>query len=144
MNLDNRIWPQQVHIKWTMETPFDECGDRPDERDDGFWPSRDPDAAGYVLPENFDAAQESAEARMEAWQDGEWQYVGVVACAEVYIPIGGGSFRVMTLRSGGLWGIESDAGDYLRDVFEEEKAALIGELTALGEGLNSGAYFVLP
>lgn len=140
MNIDIGRWPQKVRIEWTMETPEDDSGDRPDEHDDGFWPSRDPDAAGYVLPENFDAAQESAEARMEAWQDGEWSYVGVIAVATVYIPIGGNSFRVMTLRSGGLWGIESDASDYLAEVYEEEKAGLLGELITLGEGLAAGEF----
>lgn len=33
--------------------------------------------------------------------------------------------------SGGLWGIESDAGDYLNEVYEEEKAGLLTELRQL-------------
>jgi hypothetical protein len=143
MNIDSKNWPQVLHIEWTMETPRDDSANRPDERDDGFWPSRDPNAAGYVMPENYDAAQESAEARMEAWGNDEWSYVGVVAVATAYVPIGGNSFRVMTLRSGGLWGIESDSEDYLREVYKEEKTALMGELTTLGEALNAGTFITI-
>lgn len=136
----NSARPQKLHIRWTMETPRDDSSDRPDERDDGFWPSQDPEACGYVAPEDFTSEMEKATARMAAWEADEWEYVGVVAVAELLIPIGGNSFRIMRIKSGGLWGIESDAGDYLREVFEEEKASLLAELKTLGESLASGDF----
>lgn len=130
-NIDRPALPQEVRIDWTMETPRDDDATPPDERDEGFWPSRDPGAAGYVLPENFDAEQAKAEERMRAWLADEWEFVGVVAVATISIPIGGGSFHVIELRSAGLWGIESDSPDYHKEVFEEEKENLLSELKTL-------------
>lgn len=125
---------QTVAIEWErLELP-DDCQDRPDERQDGFWPSQDPKDAGYVgkVPKKrFEQAREAAARRMREWESGEWQYIGVIARAHITIPIGGNSFRDLTIDSAGLWGIESDAGDYLDDVFEQEKAALMGELKTL-------------
>lgn len=133
--------PQKLHIRWTMETPRDDTASAPDEMDDGFWPSLDPEAAGWIgdNPEKpFEVQQAEAESRMVAWRDDKWEYVGVVARADILLPIGGGSFRMMSFRSVGLWGIESDAGDYLRQMFEEEKDALRSELIDLGERLKAG------
>lgn len=141
--------PQRVRISWEMLTPSDGSADKPDERDEGFWPSLDPEACGYIgepEPSDVDATGqaaryqeqlEAAESRMAAWEAGDWEYIGVVACARVFIPIGGNSFRVMTLESAGLWGIESDSGDYLREVFAEERAELLGQLRVLGATLGT-------
>ena len=49
-----------------MVLKTDDCGDKPDERDDGFWPSRDRNAAGYVEPSRFAEAQTAAKERMAA------------------------------------------------------------------------------
>lgn len=137
-NVDRDI-PQQVHIYWSMITERDDSGDKPDERDEGFWPSRDEDAAGYVLPEQFDEEQRKAEERMEAWLNDEWEFIGVMAKGTIYIPIGGKSFRVMELQSAGLWGIESDADDsYIESVFQEERDGLMDELKTLGVALAEG------
>jgi hypothetical protein len=78
----------------------DESGDMPDKRDDGFWPSRDPKAAGYVLPENFEAEQAKAERVMEAWKNDEWFFCGVaVTVAKNDVPL--------TKRyDSALWGID--------------------------------------
>lgn len=130
----------KVVIAWRMETARDDSGDKPDDNDDGFWPSRDPKACGYVRPADFDKAQEAAEARMEAWQNDEWEFIGVVAVAEIAIPIGGESYVTHTLRSAGVWGIESDAGDYLATVFAEEKAELLAQLKTLGVALEAGDF----
>ena len=54
-------------------------------------------------------------ARYEAYNRGEWQMVGVWAEAEVII-----NNTVQKIRSGGLWGIESDAGEYLDEVAQEQ------------------------
>ena len=140
LNFDAPNRPQLVSIRWEMETPRDDYSDRPDERDDGFWPSRDPSTAGYVGAADFDAAQEAAEARMAAWEAGDWEYIGVVAVAHVAIPIGGGSFCNHTFRSAGCWGIESDSGDYLEEVFREEQAELLAQLKTLGAALASDCF----
>jgi hypothetical protein len=130
-NIDRPSAPQSVRIDWTMETPRDDDATPPDERDEGFWPSRDPGAAGYVLPENFEEEHAKASERMRAWLNDEWEFVGVVAVATISIPIGGDSFHVIELRSAGLWGIESDSPDYLKEVFEDEKSQLEDELKTL-------------
>jgi hypothetical protein len=127
---------QVVTIQWERLEARDDCNDKPDDRDEGFWPSTDPKAAGYVGPENVERFEElyaAAMERMTAWNEGDWYYIGIVARAHVSIPIGGGSFRTLTLDSAGCWGIESDAGDYLDEVFEEEKAELLRQLAVLGK-----------
>lgn len=58
----------------------DDCQDKPDERDCGFWPSTDPKDAGYVgnvTVEEFNAQHSKAKEAMKAWEKGEWWYVGV-------------------------------------------------------------------
>ena len=59
--------PEKVRIQWAMERPRDDSSDRPDERDEGFWPSHDPEACGYVLPENFDEEQRKAHPITLGW-----------------------------------------------------------------------------
>lgn len=139
-NIDISRWPQKVRIEWEMLTPSDDSTTRPDERDEGFWPSLASGSCGFcdcASESEFEALERAATDRMAAWEAGEWEFVGVIAKATVYIPIGGNSFRIMTLQSGGLWGIESDAGAYLNDVFEEEKVALQAELKTLGQAIAS-------
>ena len=118
------------YVQFHMVTEPDDSNDRPDERDDGFWPSQDPTAAGYVGATDFEEQQTKATERMDAWRRGDWQYVGVQAearCLVVRHRVG----TFYTLRSPGVWGIESDAGDYLSTVFEEEKAVLLADMAAM-------------
>lgn len=70
----------------------------------------------------------------------KWHYVGVQAVVTVFIPTGGKSFRVMTLESAGLWGIESNAGRYLREVYKEEQAGLMAELRTFAAAIASGNF----
>lgn len=62
----------------------DDCDDAPDERQDGFWPSRRPDAAGYVgakcaaNPQAYARTERQAQKIMTAWRNDEWCYYGVV------------------------------------------------------------------
>jgi hypothetical protein len=95
----------------------DDCGDRPDERDDAFYPSRDPEAAGYVLPENFDAEMDKAKRAMAAWERDEWFYVGVAVAVECEgVPL-------VDPYAFALWGVECNYpysdNDYLREVANE-------------------------
>jgi len=136
--LDNaKLDPSRVHIQWSMRTEHDDTKGRPDEDDEGFWPSSDPDACGYVEPSRFDEAMRKAQERMDAFDRGDWHFCGVVARAEILIPIGGNSFRSLMIESAGLWGIESDSGDYLREVYEEEKDELRAQLRMFADCILS-------
>lgn len=102
----------------------DDCTDRPDERDDGFWPSRDPGSAGYVLPENFDGQHAIAEEAMRSWLAGEWFYCGIAVTVER------AGVQLTGRYSNALWGIECNYPDsdngYLAEVADE----LMGEAIA--------------
>lgn len=70
--------------------------------------------------------------RMEALNRGDWGYIGIIAKAQVWNPQ---TQVTQVVRSGGLWGIESDSGkEYLASVELEELAGLKDELIALGIG----------
>jgi hypothetical protein len=144
---------QRVRISWDCVREYDESAGRPDEMQDGFWPSLDPNAAGYIgwplpgaAPGNREAEfkhqQEFATERMAAWEAGDWHYMGLRCRAIIHIPIGHGSFRVLTVESAGLWGIESDCGDdYARKIFGDEKETLLSELRTLGRALGQEPDF---
>ena len=67
--------------------------------------------------------------RMEAGMNGEWSLIGIVAEAEVVLT----GTTCQKLTSGGLWGVESDAGEpYLAGIEGEQLEELRGELEAVG------------
>ena len=68
---------------------------------------------------------------MEALSRGDWYFMGIVAEARITLP---GSDVIQRITSGGLWGIESDCGDYQREVEADQLAELRGELDTLGFG----------
>jgi hypothetical protein len=99
----------------------DDCGDAPDERQDGFWPSLYKDAPGFIGAgpnhrKRFAKAQEQAEAIMQAWRKDEWFYCGIVLSV---------SLEGVTLdaHAASLWGIEANYPDgsnaYLTEVAQE-------------------------
>lgn len=67
--------------------------------------------------------------RMESLNRGYWCFMGVFATAEVQLS---SMSTIQTLRSGGLWGIESDSGDYFKEVEAEQLAELKDEMHAAG------------
>jgi hypothetical protein len=68
--------------------------------------------------------------RMESLNRGDWFSFGVSAVAEVQLTPGG---VIQKIRSGGLWGIESDSDkSYFAEVESEQLAELRGELEQLG------------
>lgn len=83
-------------------------------------------------------------ARMESLNNGNWQYIGIIAKAKILIPSNiPESAQYQTISSGGLWGIESDGGkEYLDDIITEELAGLAGQLEALGIGKRSIQYAI--
>lgn len=98
----------------------DDCGDRPDQRSDGFWPSLDPKAAGYIGPKSQRTLQRrmaTAQAVMTAWKNDEWFYCGVVVTVEREgVPLVGRYQHA-------LWGIEANYpgsdNSYLSEVADE-------------------------
>lgn len=124
---------QHASITFEILTPPDDSAGTPEERDEGFWPSRDADSAGYVHPENFESEMAKARERMDAFERGDWQYVGVQVRAVISLPMGGGSFVQYSVTSPGVWGIESDCADYIAEVAEEEKASLLAHIVEMGQ-----------
>lgn len=69
--------------------------------------------------------------RMEAYNRGDWHCLGIHAQAQ--IDIGGTASPLQTIRSGGLWGIDSDSGDdSLRSVEDEQLSCLALLLAEIG------------
>jgi hypothetical protein len=63
----------------------DDCGDAPDDRDDGFWPSLDPKEAGWIGSSDkaeFERQRAIARETMKAWKADEWFYCGVSVTVE--------------------------------------------------------------
>lgn len=128
------------YVQFARKLEDDDCSDAPDERDEGFWPSLDKDSCGYVGPcseEAFAAYQEKAQARMDAWKRGDWNYVGVRAEARCVI-VKNGTGIYVNLESPGVWGIESDAGGYLQEVYLQELATLKGMIAAMKNPVYEG------
>lgn len=66
--------------------------------------------------------------RRETYETSNWHMIGIQAVAKIVVE----GVR-QTIRSGGLWGIESDSGkDYLNEVANEQQAELAGILAELG------------
>ena len=99
----------------------------------------DPDAR----PEDFlfqDKTYEKEDsARLKAWQNDEWHFIGIRAEAEItIISPTGDCATYYTLESAGLWGIESDSDEaYLQSIYEDEKAQLIDAIKAFPLALEN-------
>ncbi len=66
--------------------------------------------------------------RLEALNRGDWCFIGVSAIARVVI-----GDTVQKIRSGGLWGIESDSSaDHFEELKREQLSELAVQLEALG------------
>ncbi len=75
--------------------------------------------------------------RMENLNDGNWCYIGIIAKATIVSGNGIGQ----TLRSGGLFGIESDSGsDHLESIEKEQLEELRSELESFGFGKRAIDY----
>jgi len=75
--------------------------------------------------------------QMQSLSRGDWSFVGIVAKAVVSRSIGNGNRRLQEFSSGGLWGVESNAGAYLEDVKEQELEDLKQHLEAFGVDLSN-------
>lgn len=94
----------------------DPDSDKPDERQDGFWPSKDPNDAGYVKPSDFDEEMEKATNVFEAWERDEWFYCGIV------LQFWADGICLLD-HAASLWGIEANYpgsdNSYLNEVVHE-------------------------
>lgn len=136
--------PQRVAIHWEMKTPPDYSAGAPDTMCDGYWPSLDPMDAGWIgegaTAADLKRQKARAQLRYNRWLGDQWRYVGVVAVARVFIPVGGRSFRVLELESAGLWGIESDSGAYLREVYADQQRELMEQLETLAVAITGKSF----
>lgn len=103
----------------TARIERDDCIDTPAERDDGFYPSLDPKAAGWIgsdSREEYEKQLLRASAVMKAWREDEWFYCGVVLSVSV-------NDIVLNEHAASLWGIECNYPDsdnaYLTEVANE-------------------------
>ena len=70
--------------------------------------------------------------RAESYNNQQWCCIGIVAEATVSYHKGAGCSRLETLSSGGLWGVESDSGDYLDTIADDELEDLRDHLKEFG------------
>jgi hypothetical protein len=74
--------------------------------------------------------------RMEGLNNGDWNFIGIIAKAEIITPAN----IIQTIHSGGLWGIESDSGTFLDEVEKEALESLRTELESMGIGKRAIDY----
>jgi hypothetical protein len=90
-------------------------------------PDENPEASFWDQDTDPDE-QNDYEDRKEAYRRGDFSFVGVRAEAEITV-----DGIIQTIVSGGLWGIESDAGDeYMQEVAGDEYNDLRKILKTLG------------
>ncbi len=59
--------------------------------------------------------------RLDAYNRGVWEMIGIMAVATIHIPVHDGTAKIQTIDSGGLFGIESDSDDsYIQDIGREQ------------------------
>ena len=97
--------------KVTARIARDDSIDAPDERDDGFWPSLDPDECGYIGSNDqaeFERQQANALKVLAAWENDEWFYRGVVISVARPVKVKGRVIDEIVLsdHAASLWGIE--------------------------------------
>jgi hypothetical protein len=97
----------------------------PDERSDGFWPSLDPESAGFIgNKSDRTLRRETAWAKhvLDAWKNDDWFYCGVC------LTVSRNGVELVGPYGHALWGIECNypaktksdkPNDYLRDVANE-------------------------
>jgi len=111
-----------THRRVVVETPRRRAAPRVDSIRVRVMHDEDPDTS-YL-----DQDDPNFSDRREAFQRGDFSFVGVRAEAEVVI-----EGVVQTLTSGGLWGIESDSDkEYIEDVALEEYDSLRDILKSVG------------
>jgi len=109
-------------LSFRARVECDDTPDTPDQRQDGFWPSNNPDDAGWI-GKNGDlvAAQKRAQYIMDSWRADDWFYCGIVVSVWV-------GDHIINDHATSLWGIEANyppseenttPNDYLTKVARE-------------------------
>lgn len=81
----------------------------------------------WFIPENPEYGKEDLAEFIE-WWEGKWFFVGVFARVSVVV-----RGTTQTLRTPGLWSIESSSSsEYIEEIFQEEKQLLLEILGDLG------------
>lgn len=110
---------------------YDDIAESPDQRQDGFWPSRYANDAGFIGSGNgwrkrFDEQHTKAQSIMDAWLNDEWFYCGIILSARI-------GETSLTDHAASLWGIEANfpksdnscllevANDLLDEALEQAK-----------------------
>lgn len=84
-------------------------------------------------PDTSYLEQEGFEDRLEAYRRDVFEYIGIKTKAEIVI-----AGVCQTVRSGGLWGIESDSGEeHFKSVEVEELDGLRAVLRGMGFGARA-------
>jgi hypothetical protein len=79
----------------------------------------------YRQIEGCDAGDE---VRWRAWQNDDWRYIGVGALARIIV-VRDGVSALYTIRSAGVWGIESDSDPAdLDEIYADEVVTLKAHL----------------
>jgi hypothetical protein len=94
----------------------------------------DPDAQPLDYLFQDPEYHEQDQARLKAWRDDEWHFVGIRAKATIKIPHSSNPECWITseLLSPGLWGVESDSDDqYFQQVYQDERDILLAMLATL-------------
>lgn len=120
-------------ISYVAKIVRDDDTESPDKRDDGFWPSLDPESTGYIGPKSKSTLRKHmarAKATLEAWNKDEWFYCGVMISA---------SFDDIELDANvaSLWGIECNYPKYGRHDPNAYLTEVANEL--LGEAITFAA-----
>ena len=102
----------------------DDTPDRPDQRQDGFWPSLIKTDAGFIGADknldDFMAAQAKAQTIMDAWKNDEWFYCGVILSVKM-------QDVEITDHGASLWGIEANYPDSENEYLTEVANELLSE-----------------
>lgn len=102
----------------------DDTGGRPDQRQDGFWPSLDRNEAGFIgdgkTIDDFAREQAKAQAIMDAWKNNNWFYCGVILSVKI-------EDVDITDHGASLWGIEANYPDSENDYLTEVANELLDE-----------------
>ena len=109
----------------TARIAHDDTGGRPDQRQDGFWPSLYKDDAGFIgsgngFRDRFDKAQAKAQAIMDAWKNDEWFYCGIILSVKI-------EDVELTDHAASLWGIEANYPDRQNEYLSEVANELLGQ-----------------
>ena len=108
----------------TARICHDDTPDRPDQRQDGFWPSLIKTDAGFIgrdkTLEDFMREQAKAQAIMDAWKNEDWFYCGIILSVKM-------QDVELTDHAASLWGLEANFPDSKNEYLSEVANELLSE-----------------